>query len=221
MKKNKISEAAIRETIVAPARGSRETRWILLLSLMIVAICSFVIATRGKDSAAEQLESWQLNAFTELSSNEIGVFNALLTAAIEIEDSHDLEDGYWLEIKELEEMYIPPFVKDAAWQKQGKIQWDKKNYNSQDRHLAVYKGEPTTPDIAGTFLLLMLHDHKKKQGNASPGPVHAPFEIWYHPARDRNFPEIITDQAFIAAGWQEIVALTGEDEVSKMKGELL
>ncbi len=50
------------------------------------------------------------------------------------------------------------------------------------------------------------------------GPTHAPYEIWINDKKNQGFPNIITDQALIAAGWKEIVALTGEDEMKRMKG---
>lgn len=51
------------------------------------------------------------------------MFNALQTAALEISEPHDLENGHWMKVGELEEMYIPPFVKDAACHQQGEIIW--------------------------------------------------------------------------------------------------
>ncbi len=122
---------------------------------------------------------------------------------------------------ELEEYLIPPFVKDAAWGKQGKIAWEMKIIPADDRHIAMYKGIPGNDDVGGAFLLLMLHEHKKRQGNVSTGSTHMPFEIWFHTTADQKFPDVITDQALISAGWREIVALTGEDEVSRIKGKTI
>ncbi|PID76905.1 MAG: hypothetical protein CSB24_04205 [Deltaproteobacteria bacterium] len=206
----------MRQVVVTPAKGISETSWVLSLAFLILALCSVLIFTRGKEAAEEEISPWQINAFAELNASEMGVFNALLTAAIEIEQAH--EEGGWMEVVELEGMFIPPFARDTAWQKQGKIVWEKNIFNAGDKHIAAYKGTPANDAVRGDFLLVMLHDHQKKQGNAAAG--HAPFEIWIHDQAGRKFPQMITDQALIAAGWREIVALTGKDEITKTKGKL-
>ncbi len=208
------------ETIVTPAKGGTETRWLLIIACCILIVCAIAIFARTGSVDQITMESWQINAFKDLNAKEIGIFNSLLTASIEIEETHDFE-GSWLEVNELAGMYIPPFVKDSAWEKQGKITWEKKILDADQRHIAMYRGIPSTPDIRGAFLLLMLHDHQKKQGNAAKVASHAPFEIWFHKNTRQKFPEIITDQALISAGWNEIVALTGEDEVNRMKGKTI
>ncbi|PIE64407.1 MAG: hypothetical protein CSA26_08605 [Desulfobacterales bacterium] len=205
----------VSEAIVPPARGGRETRWVLVAAVCILVVCSAAIVTRTRDDSENRLKSWQLNAFSGLNGNEIGVFNALLTASIEIEDIHT-QEGYWIDVNALEKLYIPPFARDAAWKKQGRIVWKQKIINAENRHIAMYMGTPANDDIGGTFLLLMLHDHEKKQGNVGSRPGHAPFEIWFNRERGPEFPRIITDQAFIGAGWKEVIALTGKDESTRM-----
>ncbi len=213
--------AFAKETIVLPAKSGSETRWLLLITALIVTLCATAIYFRTGSNMEKTTETWQINAFSELNRQEIGVFNSLLTAALEIGATHDLDDGYWLNISELEEFLVPPFVKDAAWSKQGKIEWDLRIIPSENRHIAMYKGIPANDDVGGAFLLLMLHEHKKKQGNVPAGPTHAPFEIWFHEKAQQKFPDVITDQALISAGWREVVALTGEDEVTRMKGKTI
>lgn len=210
-----------KETIVAPAKGSAETKWLLLVASIIISICAATISARTAHTVQNRTESWQLNAFTDFNSQETGVFNGLLNAAYEIGHTHDYQNGHWMEIRELEEFYIPPFVKDAAWKKQGNISWEQKVISVNNRHMALYKGVPANDTIGGSFLLLMLHEHKKKQGNAAKGPTHAPYEIWFHTNVDQKFPVIITDQALINAGWREVIALTGEDEVLRTKGKTI
>ncbi|PIE65355.1 MAG: hypothetical protein CSA26_03255 [Desulfobacterales bacterium] len=211
----------VKECIVQPASGGSETRWLLVIVIMIVVCCGLAIYMRTETGVQKGPESWQMNAFTELNSSEIGIFTALQTAAVEIDETHDLEDGRWLGIDEMEELYIPPFVKDSAWHKQGKVVWTRKIVSADEIHIALYRGISDTETVRGTFLLLMLHDHKKKQGNVAAGPTHAPFEIWFHDQKDRAFPDIITDQALISAGWREVVGHTGEDEELKLKGKMI
>lgn len=213
---------ATRQTIVSPARGGTESKWLLLLTILILTICFTIVSARTHGNTESKTESWQLSAFSDLNSFEIGVFNSLQIAAIEIGQVHDIENGRWMGAKELKANYIPPFVKDAAWHKQGEIQWKQKLIDAQNRHIALYKGKPSTGNaVGGTFLLLMLHDHQKKQGNAAIRLAHKPFEIWFHKTVDQKFPTVITDQALINSGWLEIIALTGEDEITRIKGKTI
>ncbi len=86
------------ETIVLPAKSGSETGWLLLITIIIVTICATVIYFRTGGNAVTTTETWQINAFSELNTHETWVFNSLLTAALEIGATHDLEDGYWLNI---------------------------------------------------------------------------------------------------------------------------
>lgn len=208
----------VHEHTVAPAGGGTETRWLLLFSLVTIACCILVIYLRADTKVEKQLESWQINSFEALNSDELAVFNGLQTAALEIDLIHEMEGGRWPGIAEMEELFIPPFVRSAAWKKQGEIIWTQKVIAAEERHIALYLGTPQKDNIRGVFLLLMLHDHRKKQGNVAVGPQHAPFEIWLHDKTVQQYPQTITDQALISAGWREIIALTGEDEVKRMKG---
>lgn len=210
-----------RQTIVKPTKGGPETQWLLAIAFVTLAVCALTISMRTGSTTEKEIESWQINAFQTLNGSEIGVFNGLQTAAVEIDETHEMEGDYWITVNELQALYIPPFAQDAAWHKQGELAWTRKILEVEGRHIALYKGVPAKDQVRGVFLLLMLHDHRKKQGNVAACPTHAPFEIWFHDRLDQEFPEVITDQAIIASGWKEIVALTGEDEVIKMKGKAI
>jgi len=215
---NQQNRTATYETIVLPAKGGRETSWLLLVAALIVLCCATVIGMRINTNYKKTIDTWQINAFASLEGAEISIFNALQTAAEEIDETHSMEGTRWMSVEELEALYIPPFAKDAAWRKQGKMEWTMKTIHRDDLHLALYLGHPQEENVPSAFLLLMLHDHKKKQGNMASVPSHAPYEIWINDKNNAGFPRIITDQALIAAGWKEIVALTGDDEMKRMKG---
>lgn len=204
--------------VVAPASGKRESRWVLSVAVCISLFCAAGIGIRNTQPAPHVVDAWQINAFTDLSGPELGTYNALRTAALEIEDVHKEQQDQWMTLAELTDLYIPPFIHDAAWRKAGKLRWSRKVQLAKEMHIAMYLGNPQESGISGSFLLLMLHNHIKKQGNAASGPTHAPFEVWYHSGEQKPFPEMVTDQALIAAGWREVVALEGKDEVKRMKG---
>lgn len=206
-------------TIVKPANSTQETRWLFLVVVLVFFCCASFITFRTGDNQVKDIENWQLNAFEDLNGNELAIFSALQTAAIEISDLHEFEGPGWASVEKLEEIYVPPFVRDSAWRKQGEIDWTMKDLQVGELHIAIYQGRPAKEAIGGTFLLLMLHDHKKKQGNAAAGKTHAPYEIWFNTNLDKKSPDVITDQALISSGWREVVALTGEDELIRTKGK--
>lgn len=251
----------IREEIVCPACGRSETRWLFGAAVLIFAVCASVVGIRTSTDTTKQIETWQIDAFNVLRPAELGTFNALRTAALEIEDVHDTEGERWMPITELQEYLVPPFVHDAAWRKSGKLTWEQNIVPAGNRHIALYRGQPQEAGVSGTFLLVMLHEHTKKQGNVPTGnkdiewaeneflkPTalgekpggqsddkavfpsssmrfehshdrHAAFEIWMHRSETKPFPDVVTDQALIAAGWQEVIALSGKDEVRRVKGD--
>jgi len=209
----------IREELVRPAGGSAETWWLASFAVLVVLVSALAIGTRGPVSRVAVLSTWQVNAFTGLNSSELGTFNALYTSAMEIDAVHEDGDGGWLDVPELEELFIPPFARDAAWRRQGKLHWKRNIPVSERMDIALYLGVPEDRDVSGAFLLVMLHDHAKKQGNASA--EHARFEVWHNTATKVKFPIAVTDQALIAAGWKEVVALKGEDEIRRVRGEVV
>lgn len=206
------------EVIVRPSGAGMETRLVLLVALLTIAICGGVIALRNTRARATEIPTWKVDAFNELRSQELATFNALYTAAPEIEAFHEDGTNRWPSVDQLRAEYIPPFVQDAAWKKNGGLGWARSIISTQDKHIACYLGNPLDPAVSRSFLLVMLHDHVKKEGNAG-GAIHAPYEIWAHPSSAAGFPEMVTDQALINAGWREVVARRGEDEMKRTKGE--
>ena len=147
----------VNERIVQPAKGGTETRWILAFAAFIILCSGTAIGVRTGGNQEKQVESWQINAFETLNGAETGVFTALQTAALEIDETHKYEQS-WMDITELEDLYIAPFAKDTAWHKQGELVWTKTEVPVENRHIALYLGHPQTEAVAGSFLLLMLHD---------------------------------------------------------------
>lgn len=209
------------EEVVRPSQGGAETSWLLVVAFLTVLVCALAIFLRNQTHTTKKLGGWQIDAFNQLSGQELGVFNALRIAALEIDDIHKDLDGGWVSVSALEELFIPPFVRDAAWQKQGKMNWRQKILPSMDKHIALYLGNPSDKEASGSFLLVMLHDHKKKQGNATQGPTHAPSEIWWCKDPLKAFPQVVSDQALISSGWREVMAFKGSDEIKRVKGEMI
>lgn len=209
----------VREVVVCPSGGSAETWWLAAFAVLVVVVCTLAVGTRTGSSETAELQPWQMNAFTALNANEQGTFNALYTSAMEIDAAHEEGEGEWMDIHELEQLFIPPFARDAAWRRQGRIRWTHNLPISEEMDMALYLGIPEEKEASGSFLLVMLHGHARKQGNASGKPEHARYEVWHHASTSVKFPAVITDQALIASGWKEVVALKGSDEIRRVKGE--
>lgn len=211
----------VREELVRPCGSSSETWWLLGCAIATLLFCFFAITSRQPTPASPTLQPWQLNAFTDLRPDELGTYNALYAAAMEIDDLHQNEDGKWLTIDSLEETFMPPFVKDAAWSRQGKLSWQRILPPLGTTDIALYLGVPAQKDISGSFLLVMQHSHDATGMHIPDKAVHPPHEIWYSRTSKVTVPSIVTDQALIAAGWKEIVPLKGGDEILRTKGENL
>ncbi|MEF2232127.1 MAG: DUF6162 family protein [Pseudodesulfovibrio sp.] len=196
--------AACCTTVVRPAGPAAETRWVLAAALFSLLVCAGAISLRHGTVSARELPEWRIDAFAELRPQELAVFNGLCSAAPEIDLLHAGEGG-WPSVDALAGEFIPPFVRDGAWQRNGGHHWIRSELSSTDRHVALYVGHPEDAEASGTFLLLMLHSHAKGQGNADAG-VHAPYEVWLHASPVADIPSMVTDQALIGKGWREVVA---------------
>ena len=203
--------------VVRPAGSGKETKLVLLTALLTVLVCGSAVAVRTVSTQVEPIPVWQIDAFSGLNAQELATFNTLHTAGPEIEMLHN-DIGGWPSVTDLASEFIAPFMLDAAWGKNGRLEWTRSVISAEERHIAAYIGRPLDIDVSRSFLLVMLHDHVKREGNAT-GTVHAPYEVWVHPDPAVNMPSMITDQALISAGWREVVARSGQDEMQRTKGE--
>ncbi len=204
---------------VSPAGKGSESLYLLLITVVIVATCAVLISVTSGKEQQRVLQGYQIDAFADLNAKELAVFNNLRTSAVEIDDIHreDVNYAAWPAVEQLQQDGLPPFVQDVSWKKSGQYLWKKVARPEGNIDLAVFVGYPQDAEC-GTMLLLFTHEHGKKQGNAHGESQHAPYEIWYHSSSREPLPEVFTDQVFIAAGWKEIRALSGADEVKRVKG---
>lgn len=202
---------------VQPSHSRNEMVYVLLTTLLVIIVAGATIALRLRTTNEVSLQSFQINAFEVLKTDEQGIFNDLYAAAMEIIDYHEMEDEKWISVNQLEEDFIPPFVHDVAWSKRGKPKWNMKVLDSETRHTVMYLGQTDNVSDSGSFLLVCLHEHKKKV--VQTGAVHAPFEIWHNPDKEVTLPDRFSDQVLISEGWKEVVAYKGEDELKRLKGE--
>lgn len=203
---------------ITPSGKGKETSYVLLAAIIVLITCATLISLNQSTTELLELQNFQISAFADLNDQELAIFNGLYTSAYEIDEIHDEGCGEWLTVKDLEESLLPPFVKDSSWDKNGKYEWSRTLSPTGTIDVAIYIGNPADKTKSGAFILLFLHDHANINSSSLTLPEHAPFEIWFHASADKSVPSIITDQAFIAAGWKEVEALSGKEEIKRIKG---
>ncbi len=206
--------------VVRTADNRSETLWMLLAVILVLLVCGLVINQRRRVDGMPELTDTQISAFDDFNTMEQGTYNDLLTAVEEIMYAYELSEA-WPVVDVLAESYIPPFVKDAAWQARGSLDWQLRVVETagveppaggespaeEEEALCAYWGKSSEPDVSGNFLLLIHSGHEEE----SP-------EIWYTRRSVDAPPEALTDDALIIAGWLEVVPYKGEDELKRLKG---
>jgi len=175
-----------RVQVVRPAGAGHETLYVLLVSLLILAVAAGIVALRGERHDEVSIEAHQLDARRDLSAAEQGVYADLRVAFEEIQLRRE-EDPALVEIAVLAEEGFPPFVKDASSASRGEHQWQRLGDHA-------YLGLSQSPTTAGSFLLLMPAAH---DGAA---------DVWLLRNADASAPTDLSASALIAAGWQQIAA---------------
>ena len=206
--------------VVKPASAGREGVYFILVTAMVVAVAGILIMCRTRVEPQKVLFEYQISGYKDLNNSEQTTFVALYTAAMEIDAFHDDNEGTWLSVKELQEQFIPPFAHDRAWETSGKLAWTQKIRNREKIHMTAYLGKPSVPDISGSFLLVLSHDHGEEGDCRIGEPEHdeEPFAIWYIAEAEVDFPEGLTMQSLTLKGWKEVIPYKGEDERRRIKG---
>lgn len=175
-----------RVQVVRPAGAGHETLYVLLVSLLILAVAAGIVALRGERHDEVSIEAHQLDARRDLSVAEQGVYADLRVAFEEIQLRRE-EDPALVEVAVLVEEGFPPFVKDASSASRGEHQWQRLGEQA-------YLGLSQSPSVAGSFLMLVPAQH---DGGA---------DVWLQRKADARAPAELTPDALIAAGWQQIAA---------------
>ncbi|QOQ78079.1 hypothetical protein IMF22_14120 [Pseudomonas poae] len=169
--------------VVRPAGAGHETLYVLLLCLIIVAVAGSVIALHGDTQEVAALPSPQLDARRDLSAAEQGIYADLRVTLDEIQLLQQ-EQSALPTPEQLAEEGFAPFAQDASSVSRGDHRW-------QLLEPAAYVGLSQAPSASGS-LLMRVH-------GAEP-------DIWLNRQANLAAPSDLTDQALIAAGWQQVVA---------------
>jgi hypothetical protein len=207
-------------TIVRPRGSRRET---LLLAITIVAVLlvgGALVDARQVDNYEPRLFGWQISSFYDLKPTDQAIYNALVTASDELWWIHGGRLQFavpgettdpWPTVTELDEEFaLPPFVRDLAWQQQGKVEWQRIASFSFEGS-TVYFGAGGDVPGQGAYLLVLSHVHK--------GASYADgAQMWLHPDPNAPPPTTIKTDSLIVNGWKEIIPYSGATEVERLKG---
>ncbi|QHD06247.1 DUF6162 family protein [Pseudomonas sp. R76] len=169
--------------VVRPAGAGHETLYVLLLCLIILAVAGSVIALHGDTQEVAALPSHQLDARRDLSAAEQGIYADLRVTLDEIQLLQK-EQSALPTPEQLAEEGFAPFAQDASSVSRGDHRW-------QLLEPSAYVGLSQVPSASGS-LLMRVH-------GAEP-------DIWLNRQANLAAPSDLTDQALIAAGWQQVVA---------------
>jgi len=172
--------------VVRPAGAGHETLYVLLISLLIVALSASVVMLRGERQDEQTIAGHQIDARRDLSAAEQGIYTDLRVAFDEIQLLRE-DTGSVPSVATLAGEALPPFVDDAGSQSRGDHHW-------QWLPSGAYLGHSQAPRVAGSFLMIVPHD--------TTGEV----DIWLR--RDGAADPITTFEpaALIDAGWQQVVS---------------
>ncbi|UVL54587.1 DUF6162 family protein [Pseudomonas sp. B21-035] len=175
-----------RVQVVRPAGAGHETLYVLLVSLLILAVAAGIVALRGERHDEVSIEAHQLDARRDLTAAEQGVYADLRVAFDEIQARRE-EAPQLLAVEDLAEEGFPPFVADASAASRGQHHWQL----LQER---AYLGLSQASTVAGSFLLLV------------PEAVDGTADVWLQRSPSASAPADFSQAALIAAGWQQIAA---------------
>ncbi|KWX34731.1 DUF6162 family protein [Pseudomonas aeruginosa] len=169
---------------VRPAGAGHETLYVLLGSVLILALAATVVGLRQQSHEAQALDAHQVDARLDLNAPEQGIYADLQVAAEDIQAR--LDDGEAApSVDELAAEGFPPFVADVAASSRGEHRWS----YGETAGRPSYLGVSGKPEVAGSFLLLL-------------GPV----EVWLKPAAAAAGAVPGDARALADAGWRQVVS---------------
>lgn len=198
--------------VVKPACVKGETTGFLITVFVVLLVWGLGVYGRTRTESHIEVEPWQINVFSDLNPKEQGIYTDLVAAASEIYMIYIDESNSWCTLEDLQEYGLAPFNHDVVWQQRACIDWKYIHRKNEVVDEAYYIGIPEVSGGIGAFILSIHKDiGVSVEENAE--------EIWYIPKNNLKLPESFSDASLISAGWKQLVAYKGEDELARIKGE--
>ncbi len=201
--------------VIKPIRQREEGIFVLIATVVILLCAGTFIVIKRQGASEKPLKWYQLSAFSQLSAVEQGVFTDLYTSAFDIDIYHMDNGEEWPDIPTLEANIIPPFAKDAVWEKRGRITWELITLGNQTVHRSLYIGKSSDATACGSFILFLEHFHTMDGAYFYGINKQQPFTIWYK-AGEFILPEEFSEGTLISSGWKEVIPYKGSDALSSI-----
>ena len=203
-------------TVIAIASARKyqrlETLVVAVLAACVVAFAVTWAFTRSQQIGPPPLLDWQVSSLADLGEDDQAIHSALIVAGEEI-GYLNYDFGDWPKTDELDTLLMPPFYKDEFWKLHGAVKWDlirAADYNHGGD--TGYLGTGGALPGQSAFLLLFRHRHV---GAAYANPI----DIWIHRNVNANAPADTKAESLVSAGWRQVVAYSGADELARLKGK--
>ena len=205
--------------IIQPKRQRFEVLFLLVSTIVILAVAAGLIALSRNQAEVIRLKSYQISAFHTLTGHDQGIFSDLWTAALEIEALHRDQGEIWATADELRDrdLALSPFLEDELWRLRGAHRWRLFTYDQPNVHRAAYVGKSSNESIAGNFIVLSEHFHSIDGSYYIGVNKPRPYTIWFNP--EWSLPPNISEGTLIASGWKEVIPYSGRDELKRLKRE--
>lgn len=204
------------QVIIKPSSKKEELIFVFSATVLILLFALISISLRKDASVSQKLKGYQINAFSDLKSNDQFIFTALYGAGYEIESYHMTNGETWPSVSDLERDAVSPFVKDRVWVENGRVGWIQRTSGDERMHQIAYLGVPGNSQIGGTFLLVLDHLHDYGGTYLKSTNKSEPFRIWYTPKVVRRFPSDFSAGYLIKDSWKEVVPYKGKDEAKRI-----
>lgn len=188
--------------------GAAQLETLIVGLVLAVGMAGFgAAALRGVDHhVPPELLDWQVSAMEDLTEADRAIFSALSVAAEDISwMNHD--SGEWPAPQELGDVYlIPPFLKDAFWEENGRVDWQQ--LSSADASIGgatAYLGSGGT--ARGQSAYLLVFDQRPQGATYSSQK-----EVWVNPNTAAPQPGNYASRNLILAGWKRVIAHIGLEE---------
>lgn len=189
--------------LVPPYSARRETLWVLVLLLVIIAAMAVRFASLETQPTEVSLTPYQ-DLDSVLSTDQHLVYRTMLAS---VSDIHDLRarEGLWPEVLLLEEEGLQPFARDLMPAPADRLQWA-----SYDGGTWVdYLGTPDAGTNRLSYILRLIDLHGGYHPHPHPGVDYDPelrlaAQVWVFERPVRSYP----GERLPEAGWRWILSST-------------
>jgi hypothetical protein len=189
-------------------------RWehgLLLSALIMLIVCTGIyVEKHGVRETQQQILDWQISAFKDLKGVDQSIYNELLVAADEVYWMNYF-DGKWPQDPEFQSSLLPPFYRDANWQRNGSVKWVLKDVvqEGEGQGLTLYHGSGGSLQDQGSYLLIIDHKH-------AGGSQVSSSTIWWNPDANSETPPTSKTASIILHGWKQVIPYQGIDEFERL-----